>query len=697
MLDSRLSASYASDATGCPGSFANTTAAPEQAQDTLQIVSATPGNDAPVSGALLTLGGLKVTARYLLQSRAGATLAVRLFDQDGNRRGDAGEIGITRPASCPNPLPTREFVFSAANLDLIPNQGNGNTVPTSLTLSALFIDSATGAVFKRADLTYRIIPDAIAFDGTPSINGQSAPDGSTLPADGKVNFNSALRYHLTSDVRGRIQLKAFNASNGGQIASKDLGAVAATASPTLWNTPLDFQFTVPVSVTELHLVAQLVADNGAILKTAGPLSYRSSSFGIALGQFDNAGDFAPFVGPRDQPTLVARGKIKEAFELPADRSLALGVTDDLMSPAPNFVATLLLSEKRADGSYVRKDQIVWITLKKGFPRPSFTITLPSEAPDDADLWELKLVFFPVGKDPLISKPLLLNIDRVRVVRGEFSPVRRVKLEGGKIQTFRYKLEYNVTRTGASQLFVQIVYNISSRVEVDPVKLLDLNGGDHNPANPPFTEFAVRISDNPNVRAMFLYFYLSNATDKREALSRPVGYDIFQEELPISRGATTVTSTLGVNMNGVQNLANRTVTLVRNAAQFKGFLDANKLSLTGGETTADGTPHFALRYAEAASLLRDFIGVNAYWEFDPPIPADGSFAADLTFSYDAEMLPDDPNFSEAALKVASFDPDSGQLVSYPTTVNTGAKTATAGSTGWRAFTRSASSAPLRNAR
>ena len=117
-----------------------------------------------------------------------------------------------------------------------------------------------------------------------------------------------------------------------------------------------------------------------------------------------------------------------------------------------------------------------------------------------------------------------------------------------------------------------------------------------------------------------------------------------DKLQITPGATTVQSNQGVTMNGVQNLANRTITLTRNAAQFKGFLDTSRLSLTESETTPDSASHFALRYTEAASLLRDFIGVNAYWEFNPPIPADGSFVADLTFSYDAGMLPDDPNLA-----------------------------------------------------
>jgi len=55
-------------------------------------------------------------------------------------------------------------------------------------------------------------------------------------------------------------------------------------------------------------------------------------------------------------------------------------------------------------------------------------------------------------------------------------------------------------------------------------------------------------------------------------------------------------------------------------------------------------------------------------------------ADLKLYYSAEDLPDDPNFNEAALKVIAFDPATGKLESYPTTVDLAARSATRASTG-----------------
>ncbi len=676
VLNSGLSASYATSTTGCPDSLA--AAAPEQAQDTLQLVSATPGNDAPVSGALLKLGGLKVTVRYLLQSRAGATLRVRLFDEEGRVRAFfAGEIDIARPQSCPNPLPTREF-------DLLPRSVDFTTlafgsVPTSLKLSAQMLDSQTGGIFKSADLTYRVIPDVIAFESnpTPTINGKAAPDGSTFPEDGKIRFDSGLRYHLTNDERGKLRLEAFNFT-GQSIARKDFAAtVPASAQPLTVGFPLDFEFTVPPTVSQITIAAYLLAENGTVLKISVPLTYRTSGFGIALGALaPGTGQFRPFEGA--PPVLVAGARVKAAFGLGEERSLVLGVTEDLTSLPTNTTSALLLSERMADGTSVREDQFLARSTITALPRPSWFITLPINAPNDADLWELKLVFFPVGKDPLFSKPLRLNIDRVRVVPKQFTPSLTAELQRGKPEKFRCKLEYNANRSGASQVFAHIEYNsLSGEPAPPPIKLLDLRAGDHSPVDPPFRDFDVPIPINEKVTVVRVFFSLSNATDARRAVSPPIEYRDFIKELQIPGGITSVNTGLGVAASILQNSANRGIRVKRQATQFKGLLDSFGLKLNAElEGSANTASHFALSYAEAASLLRDFIGVNAYWEFNPSIPADGSFAADLTFSYDAEMLPDDPNFSEAALKVMSFDPDSGQLVSYPTTVNTSAKTATA---------------------
>ncbi|MBI4305398.1 MAG: hypothetical protein HY678_03675, partial [Chloroflexi bacterium] len=85
----------------------------------------------------------------------------------------------------------------------------------------------------------------------------------------------------------------------------------------------------------------------------------------------------------------------------------------------------------------------------------------------------------------------------------------------------------------------------------------------------------------------------------------------------------------------------------------------------------------------AAAFNDFIGINTVWQVDPPVPAttttpfgDQKFTADLTIHYDAIDFPDDANFKEANLKVVSFDPATGKLTSYTTTLDTAKKTAAA---------------------
>lgn len=88
-----------------------------------------------------------------------------------------------------------------------------------------------------------------------------------------------------------------------------------------------------------------------------------------------------------------------------------------------------------------------------------------------------------------------------------------------------------------------------------------------------------------------------------------------------------------------------------------------------------TPMFHAVGGPAAVLTAgNYIGIPSTWQFDPPIPADGTFSATLALRYSPASLPDDPNCSEAKLTIVSYDPSTGQVLSYPTTVDTSNHTA-----------------------
>lgn len=144
-----------------------------------------------------------------------------------------------------------------------------------------------------------------------------------------------------------------------------------------------------------------------------------------------------------------------------------------------------------------------------------------------------------------------------------------------------------------------------------------------------------------------------------------------------------TAGAGSKLNVTNNTAPRTEQMSVTANEFTSQLgkDLNKLNARPGTVgpalssmyrpmplSAGATP--------AASSIPSFIGVDATWSFSPSIPADGSFAANLTLYYSSADLPNDPNFSESAMQIISYDPSSGAFESYPTTVDTSNKTATA---------------------
>ena len=89
---------------GCSPTLSADSAAPEQAADTLTLTNVMPPGSDLVSGASLKLGGLKATVTWLLQSQDDATLVVRLFDQNGDIRGDAGSLTVKKPATCPHKM-----------------------------------------------------------------------------------------------------------------------------------------------------------------------------------------------------------------------------------------------------------------------------------------------------------------------------------------------------------------------------------------------------------------------------------------------------------------------------------------------------------------------------------------------------------------------------------------------------------------
>ena len=74
-------------------------------------------------------------------------------------------------------------------------------------------------------------------------------------------------------------------------------------------------------------------------------------------------------------------------------------------------------------------------------------------------------------------------------------------------------------------------------------------------------------------------------------------------------------------------------------QGQGPLSALAVKFTGpwGNALEAAGP----RAPQAGAAVTDYIPIQSTWAFDPPIPSDGSFSANITFQYQAADLPNDP--------------------------------------------------------
>jgi hypothetical protein len=132
-------------------------------------------------------------------------------------------------------------------------------------------------------------------------------------------------------------------------------------------------------------------------------------------------------------------------------------------------------------------------------------------------------------------------------------------------------------------------------------------------------------------------------------------------------------------------ADAKISIVSNPSAAEVAVSAPKKSLAA-VTADDGNGPAAMslpnrrvsirRHATEAPSLADVISLNQVWHFTPAIATGAGFSADLSLTWTPEVVPDDPNFTEAGLKVISLNPVTGVLRVYDTTLNLATRTATA---------------------
>jgi hypothetical protein len=168
-------------------------------------------------------------------------------------------------------------------------------------------------------------------------------------------------------------------------------------------------------------------------------------------------------------------------------------------------------------------------------------------------------------------------------------------------------------------------------------------------------------------------------------TRSDGTVVAQDKQGIGRPAT---ETLGANTSTL--VGPMTITAANNASttanQYPSDLGGDLGPINIG--AAAGTAAFRSAKARPTTEFNAFatagiagtpappgslVFLDSRMNFSPAVPNEQS---QIVYSYAAADLPDDPGFNAANLELVSYDPGSGQLLTYPSTVNTNAQTVTA---------------------
>lgn len=273
---------------------------------------------------------------------------------------------------------------------------------------------------------------------------------------------------------------------------------------------------------------------------------------------------------------------------------------------------------------------------------------------------------------------IAEIDRIRIKTYSPGPAAKAILTVGDPVRFDYDVEYVGHPDYSRRLVGWVLYNGESRGSSSS-RTTSLPFGDEVPFK---GVRKLRIPEDPlfipgNIRRIQVQFGIESHPARESgvistALSDTKDYTRFrQPDFTFPAGLSKPVTGLGVGLNILENGINRTIGWARDAKALAGGL--SELAHSNLESATQS------KQRAAADPFKDFIGINSYWEFTPTIAGGGgnqAFSADLTFEYDPSDLPDDANFVEANLKIASFDPTTGTLTPLLTQLNVTGKTATA---------------------
>ncbi len=523
-----------------------------------------------------------------------------------------------------------------------------------------------GPIFKEAPLIeYKITSqDSIeiqnaTFDGVPAATAKIYT-GST------VEYKCDIRYHIPSDPKGGVvALQAFDMTSGAAKAISEIVLVPVdkTTEPKLL---IGEKITVniPSDATRIQVRAVLLDSSGVTIVTKQFVDYTPIQIKIEIGDYDAATKtFTPF-----NPPLVLIGG--EAASKQRKTTIAFKVTTSLGAEFNQAVPTFPLYKQKS-GAVTGYGRATYYTAVEPLPNPVYTVGLDeyfSTVPNDADqlLFQVKYIFTATNK-VVASSFAPVQVERVKIITKSGTPnfpSSATTLTPGRTEKYGFWLEYNMNRPGVNKLLATIVCDTPAGLQTQIIE----------PALKPSGErFEFDVTIPGDARNMILFFVLANQTDPVKVHSDSVyckNMDKTKITIPAGVGQV-ISNTLGVNLNIIQNTIDRAVDTIRTVGNLSAVSANKPKSFSLAQPTSIAEQDVTL-----SSLFSSHMLINSYWNFNPAIPGDGTFLADLTLQYSPTDLPDNPNFNPANLKVIAYDPTTGSVEVYPSTVNLSARTVTA---------------------
>ncbi len=521
------------------------------------------------------------------------------------------------------------------------------------------------------------------------LSNEVPKEGTVLKEETTQGFSAKVKYALGSRSSALLSLRVFNEKDVLQGAS-------AFANVSRSNGTGELEMTVPAfkivkGTTKLQLKAVMIYAETTILATSYVVTYsvrsdasaRIQSVKVFWGE-QKTGRVDTFFDEFHGTTSHLHGGSKLRTSSPNERPPDLAIEIIFDHAGKSGKIELMLNEWRYAKSGEREDlrvaSLAIHDVGSGTEQKEYIwLSGDQMVYTDADSWSFAAVLDPSdGSEPVKAESKPLPVQRLHIVPKGYSPLLTAKLIKGETVDFSFELEYNqmgpgvqlhaeVSPIGSSGFFKPGLYTSADVDSVDGS--MELRGV--------FTwTFEYTIPDNAVLIAVvFTDFF-------HEVQSKYVVYNKLQSpDTTVSSTAGQVAGALGLDVKTVQNAANKVVKFIRTAGDI-----ASSGLLKSGSAAPGAVPEAAGTFGEVRALadpFKDFLAINAFWQIDPPVPGTSStpFGSqpstfDVTLSYTADDLPDDPNFRESALKVVSYDTTTGKLTSYDTVVDTANKTATA---------------------